>query len=144
MKLDDILEAWKKDAVLDDLNVDLVSAEIPKLHSKYVSWLSYERGSLRGLQITRRELIHKLRDYYLGLSTPQDLQELGRSPFLQRVLKNELMEYVESDQSLIDVDKKIALQQEKVEVLLEIMKSIDKRGFTCKGIIDWKRLMVGG
>lgn len=144
MKLSDIIDSWKKDAPIDDLNLDLEAARIPTLHSKYITLLSEARSRLRGLVIERKNVIRKLRDYYLGSSSQEELEEMGREPYLHRVLKNEVMTYIEADALLIDMDTKISVQEEKVEVLTEIMKAINNRNFAIKSMIEWKRLMVGG
>lgn len=143
MKIQEIIDMWKNDSVVDDLNLDLESVKISKLHSKYVGILSEERTLLRNLQLARRNLFRKLREYYLGTATQEDLQDLGREPYLQRILKNEVLAYIESDELLVKHDNKIGIQQEKIDVLLEIMKSINGRNFNVKNMIDWKRLMVG-
>lgn len=144
MDIEQILEEWRKDAKIDDLNVDLESSKVPNLHSKYITMLSEERSRLRLLQVQRRDLLRMLREYYLGTLSQEELNKLGRTPYLGKVLKNEVMVFVESDSSLIKFDLKIAKSQEKVEVLLEIMKSISNRNFSLKTITDWKRMMVGG
>lgn len=144
MKITEIIEAWKADSKVDDLNIDLECSRIPNLHSKYVEWLSTERSTLRGLQIQRRNLIRKLREYYLGTSTQEELEELKRDPYPQRILKNEVMTFVDADNSIIAIDSKIAVQEEKVEVLIEIVKSINGRNFNFKNIIDWRRITLGG
>lgn len=144
MDIEQILEEWRKDAKIDDLNVDLESSKVPNLHSKYITMLSEERSRLRLLQVQRRDLLRMLREYYLGTLSQEELNKLGRTPYLGKVLKNEVMVFVDSDSSLIKFDLKIAKSQEKVEVLLEIMKSISNRNFSLKTITDWKRMMVGG
>ena len=42
------------------------------------------------------------------------------------------------------LDSKIAIQEEKVDVLRDIMDHIGKRGFAIKNMIDWRRLTLGG
>lgn len=144
MRLSDIIEAWKLDTVIDDLNIDAESTKISKLHAKYIEWLSNERGTLRGMQIRRNHLIKDLRDYYLGLTTEEKLAEMGRTPFAERVLKNEVSTFIESDQLMLDLNSRMSAQEEKVEVLIEIMKSINQRNFHLSNATNWRRLMLGG
>ena len=143
MKLEDIVNEWSSDAKMDDLNLDTEGARISNLHAKYVSILSKERSVLRGLNIAKSQLTRNLRNYYLGLMTPEELTEFGRQQFQERVLKNELPMFIDTDKSMIDLEAKISLAEEKVDVLLEIMKSINSRNYQLKSIIDWKRLMLG-
>ena len=79
-------------------------------------------------------------DYYRGdLNNPQDLDEIGREPYPHKRLKQEVSSYVESDNEMIELNIKIAYQSELVEVLEEIMKNINTRGFVIKNSIDFLR-----
>ena len=145
MNLDNIIDSWKTDTKLDDLNLDAESIKVSSLHAKYLGFLSEERILLRKLSIDRRNLVKKLIEYYRGdLNNPEDLKEIGREPYAKKVMKNEVMSYVEADSDLIKIDARIEIQQEKVDTLLEIMKSINSRGFQIKNVIEWRRLTFGG
>lgn len=144
MKIDDIISEWKIDSKIDDLNIDQESTKVAKIHAKYMEWLSNERSILRALDLQRRSKYKALREYYLGTATQEQLQELKRTPYLQRILKNEVVGYIESDDILLTLDAKISSQQEKVDVLTEIIKAINNRNFLLKNAIDWRRLTLGG
>jgi hypothetical protein len=143
MRLNDIISSWTTDSAVDDLNLDLEGARISNLHAKYISLLSQERSNLRALNLKRRRLLRILRDYYTGASSQEDLNEMNRNPFPQRILKTEVSTYIDADDLLLELDTKISLQEEKMEVLSEIMKSINGRNFVIKSMIDWKKLMLG-
>ena len=51
LTLEQVLEQWKKDCEIDDLELDRSSRETPKLHSKYVELLSLSK-----LQKHRKEM----------------------------------------------------------------------------------------
>lgn len=145
MDINDIISSWKLDTKLDDLNLDAESLKIASLHSKYLALLSEERMSLRKLNIERRTLMKTLTEYYRGdLNNPEDLKKIGRDPYAKKVMKAEVINYVEADPDILKIDAKIEMQQEKVDTLLEIMKSINSRGFSIKNIIEWRRLTFGG
>ena len=143
MKIDEILNEWKNDTELDDLNLDKESVRIPNLHAKYITLLSNDRRLLRGYQSQKKQIISRLRNYYSGSATQQELADLGREQFLGKTLKNEIMINVELDESIISIDAKIALLEVKVLALEEIMKSINSRGYQIKNAIDWRRLTLG-
>ena len=143
MKIDEILNEWKKDTELDDLNLDKESVRIPNLHAKYITLLSDDRRLVRGYQSQKKQIISRLRNYYSGSATQQELADLGREQFLGKTLKNEIMINVELDESIISIDAKIALLEVKVLALQEIMKSINSRGYQIKNAIDWRRLTLG-
>lgn len=144
MKLEDIYDMWEKDAKYDDLALDVNSLAISSLHAKYNRLLSETRSQLRSAIIKKKSHYSTLRDYYLGnLNNPEDLERIGRAPFLNKVLKNEVQGYIDSDGDLIRIDERIALLEEKVEVIMEIMKCIHKRGYDIKSAIEWRKFTNG-
>ena len=144
MKISQIIDSWKTDTKIDDLNIDLESARTISLHGKYMEWLSDARGTLRGLRIHRKHLWRKLYDYYRGASTEDDLLELGKEQNPRHILKTEATGFIEADQLMIDLDSKIAVQEEKVDILAEIIKSVNSRNYALKNIIEWRRMSLGG
>lgn len=144
MKIDDILNEWKKDTILDDLNLDTESVRIPNLHAKYITQLSDDRRLVRGYQSQKKQIISKLRNYYSGSATQEELTDIGREQFLGKTLKNEIMINVELDELIISIDAKISMLEVKILALEEIMKSINSRGYQIKNAIDWRRLTLGG
>ena len=46
MTLKEIQEMWKQDSVIDDIELDASSLEVPKLHAKYTEILSNMKLSL--------------------------------------------------------------------------------------------------
>ncbi len=144
MKLEDIYAMWEADCKYDDLNLDKDSLNISSLHAKYNRLLSETRSQLRSAVIKKKSHYSTLRDYYLGnLNNPEDLERIGRQPFLNKVLKNEVQGYIDSDGDLIRIDERIALLEEKVEVIVEIMKCIHKRSFDIKHAIEWRKFTNG-
>jgi hypothetical protein len=144
MKLEDIYAMWEADCKYDDLNLDKDSLNISSLHAKYNRLLSEMRSQLRSAVIRKKAHYSTLRDYYLGhLNNPEDLERIGRQPFLNKVLKNEVQGYIDSDGDLVRMDERIALLEEKVEVIVEIMKCIHKRSFDIKHAIEWRKFTQG-
>jgi hypothetical protein len=144
MKLEEIYEMWENDAKYDDLALDTNSLAISSLHAKYNRLLSETRSQLRLIMIQKKSRYNNLRDYYLGhLNNPEDLEKLDRPPFLQKVLKNEVQGYIDADEHLLKIDTRIAILEEKVEVVMEIMKCIHKRGYDIKSAIEWRKFTNG-
>jgi len=139
MKLEDIYAMWETDSKYDDLNLDKESLNISSLHAKYNRLLSETRSQLRATIIKKKAHYSTLRDYYLGnLNNPDDLE-----PFRREVLKNEVQGYIDADGELVRIDERIALLEEKVEVIIEIMKCIHKRGYDIKSAIEWRKFTNG-
>jgi hypothetical protein len=143
MNIEEIVKSWQEDCKIDDLNLDRENIRIPSLHSKYVGMMVDENKSLRTLYRDRAILRRLLRSYYLGEADEKDLEQLGKEQFLKKILKNELNDYLETDDLMIRINAKVATQEEKIEVIKEIVKSINSRGFQLKNAIDWHRLTMG-
>jgi hypothetical protein len=64
-------------------------------------------------------------------------------PFQLKLLKADVQEYIDADDNVIESKKLLALQEEKVNYLESIVKSLTTRGYLIKNAIDWKRFTEG-
>lgn len=143
MKLEDILELWSADCNVDRTELGEEALKIPKLHHKYLRIYTEERLSLRKMEEERRELVKLKHDYYRGILPEEDLKANGWEPFRLSILKSDIPMHLEADQDVIKFNLRIALQQEKVDTLESIIKSISNRGFLIKSAIDYEKFKVG-
>jgi methylaspartate ammonia-lyase len=51
---------------------------------------------------------------------------------------------MEADNDIIDMSLKIGYQQEKIDLLESIIKTLTNRGYSIKTAVDWARFMMGG
>jgi hypothetical protein len=143
MKLDDILNGWAEDCNMDRTELGEEALKIPKLHSKYLRYFSEERLLLRRMEEERKDLVMTKHDYYRGILPEEDLKANGWEPFRLSVLKSEVHTYIDADQDIIKSNLKLAMQQEKVDTLESIIKSISNRGYLIKSAIDYEKFKVG-
>ena len=144
MKIDDVVAMWQKDCKIDETELSLESLNVPALHAKYLKIYSTQRLKLRSLNLKKKELKVKLGDYYKGdLNNPEDLKEIGREPWPKKVLKQDLYDYVEGDVDMIALNTKIVYQEEFVDVLTEIVKNINGRGYVIKNSVDFLKFTMG-
>ena len=144
MKIEDIIGMWQEDVKIDETELSRESLNIPLLHGKYLKHFSDERLKLRAFKMKQKQLHQRLMDYYRGdLNNPEDLAELGREPYPFKRLKNEVSYYVESDSEMVQLNTKIAYQQELVDILEEIIKAINTRGYVIKNSLDFLRFTSG-
>jgi hypothetical protein len=143
MKLDAIYEEWNKNTEIDKTELGDEALKIPKLHHKYFQIYSAEKLLLRKYEAEMRAL--KLSKYEFYTQGPtKETQELGWvMPSRGMILKQEIPMYMEGDKDLIELSLKIGLQQEKVELLESIIKSLTNRGFQIKSAIDWFKFTMG-
>lgn len=144
MKLDDILDSWSADSNVDRTELAEESMKIPQLHSKYLKMFSNERMRLKQLDFQYKQLVKLKTEFYLGTIAEEDLKENNWEPNPLRILKADIPMYIDADPDIIELLQKKALQQEKVDTLDSIIRSINNRGFQIKNAIDWIRFTNGG
>ena len=144
MKIEDIISMWQEDVKIDETELSRESLNFPLLHGKYLKHFSDERLKLRALKMKHKQLSTRLTDYYRGdLNNPEDLADLGREPYEFKRLKQEVSHYVDSDSEMVQLNTKIAYQQELVDILEEIIKAINTRGYVIKNSLDFLRFTSG-
>ena len=143
MKLEDIVSEWDKDSKIDETELGSEATKIPKLHNKYLKMFMGERVALFKLKAENKKIRKSLLEYYLGELDRDELAAFGRQQFYKKLLKNEVDTYIESDDLYIESTLKVAMQQEKVEYLEAIIKSLNNRNFQIKSAIDWMKFTSG-
>lgn len=142
MKLDDIYDMWGIDSEVDKTELGEESLKIPKLHNKYFKVYSAEKLLLRKYESEMKAL--KLQKYeFYTMGPTEDTPNTWKLPPRGMILKTDLPMYIEGDKDIIDMSLKIGLQQEKVELLESIIKSLTNRGFQIKAAIDWYKFTMG-
>jgi hypothetical protein len=144
MKLEEIHDMWSQDCDVSIYNLSEEALKIPKMHNKYLRLFSDEKMMLKKMNYDLKQLVLIKYDYYRGVLPEEDLKEHGWEPVRIRILKSDIDKYLEADQDIIKTNLKISLQQEKVDTLEAIIKSINNRGFLIKSAIDFEKFKVGG
>lgn len=140
MNLEMIQEMWEKDSVINDLELDRESIEIPKLHSKY--YRLYNEFSLlkKKTEFDLKVLYRQKWEYYSGKAPSQIYKE---NPFDHKVLKNDISIYIDSDEDIGRTKLKLEYQDCVLSYLESILKIITNRTFQIKNAIDWKKFIEG-
>lgn len=142
MKLEDILEQWKEDAHIDRTELGDEALKIPKLHHKYYQIYVSERLALRSLESELKQL--KLDKYEFFTQGPnEETPSHWKLPPRGMILKADVPMYMDADAEIIKLSLKIGLQQEKMELLESIIKSLGNRGYNIKAAIDWQKFTMG-
>lgn len=143
--IETILEVWtKEDSKIDDTELAMESINIPMLHGKYLKYYHEYKSSFNKLKIKSDKLKQILKEYYRGdLNNPEDLKIIGREPYPKTVLRQELYDYVENDEEYIKLKNKLTQLEEAIEILEQILKSINVRNFAIKNAIDFLKFTNG-
>jgi glycerophosphoryl diester phosphodiesterase len=146
MMLNDILEMWKKDSVIDEMTLDESSRESAKLHSKYLELLSVARLRLKKLELEFKPL---LRDKFLHYGGKLSQEEMDQKKWDYdplnglTVLKGDLDKWYDADPIIQEHQSKIIYQEELVSTLKEILDNIKWRHQTIKNMIEWRKFTSG-
>jgi hypothetical protein len=143
MKLEEIFAQWKDDCVIDKTELGDASLSIAKLHHKYYQILTSERMLLKSYESDMKKL--KLDKYEFFTQGPdEESKEKGwKLPAKGLILKADIPMYMDADEDIIKLSLKIGIQQEKIEVLESIIKTLINRGYNIKTALDWLKFING-
>jgi len=144
--LESIIEMWKKDSIIDEMQLDESSRDSAKLHSKYLELLSINRLKLRKYEMDMKVLLKNKWLHYNGKLTKEEIDALGwpYDPLNGlKVLKGELDYYYDSDPDIQKQQAKIQYIQEMCDVLKEVMENIKWRHQNIKNMIEWRKFTSG-
>jgi hypothetical protein len=143
MKFEELQYQWTLDCEMDETELSHESIKIPQLHNKYLIFYSNEKLKFKEIKYLFAGLIKRKRDYYSGRMTAEELEAADWEPFQYKLLKADVQEYIDADDNVIESKKLLALQEEKVNYLESIVKSLTTRGYLIKNAIDWKKFTEG-
>ena len=143
MKLEDIQELWHRDSEIDYTELGTESIRIPQIHDKYLKIFTDERIRLKGVEFELSKLVRTKTEYYSGKMSQEELERHGWEQYLGRLLKNEIANYIESDDDVIKLKQQLVVLQEKVNYLDSVIKMINNRGFQIKNALDWLKFSHG-
>jgi hypothetical protein len=143
MTFDELVEEWKKDATIHPAALDSICLQAPLVQGKWFNFLCRERGRLTQLKFELDGLKQWKRDYYLGDMPPEELSAKGLTAFARIIPKCEVDALVNVDKDVVELLKKIAVVQIKVEFIDLCVQSLNKRNFDIKNAIDFLKIKNG-
>ena len=143
MKLEDIQELWHRDSEIDYTELGTESIRIPQIHDKYLKIFTDERIRLKGVEFELSKMVRTKTEYYSGKMSQEELEQHGWEQYLGRLLKNEIVKYIESDDDVIKLKQQLVVLQEKVNYLDSVIRMINNRGFQIKNALDWLKFTNG-
>lgn len=143
MTIDEILENWQVDVKIDKTELGDEALNIPKLHHKYYQIYVKEKLILRKQESEMKQL--KLDKYEFFTQGPnEETKNKGwKLPPKGMILKTDMPMYMDADEEIINLSLKIGYQQEKIELLDSIIKTIINRNFLIRNAIDWQKFTMG-
>jgi len=144
MKFEDILTEWENDSQIDKTEIGDESLKIPKLHFKYYRIYVAEKTTLRNLEAQLKVLKLDKHEFYTQGHTEETRAKGWQLPAKGMILKTDLHMYMEADKDMIELSLKIGMQQEKVDALETIIKSLTNRGYWLRNALEWAKFVNGG
>jgi len=143
LKLEDIQELWHRDSEIDYTELGTESIRIPQIHDKYLKIFTDERIRLKGIEFELSKMVRTKTEYYSGKMSQEELEQHGWEQYLGRLLKNEIVKYIESDNDVIKLKQQLVVLQEKINYLDSVIRMINNRGFQIKNALDWLKFSHG-
>ena len=140
MTLDELQEKIEKDMKLNDTELDLESLKTPQLHNKYMKQLNNFKLLLSRAEADLATIKKDKWEYYTGKSDPQVYAD---KPFNLKILKQDVDQYIYSDERYIKAKQKVDYLNATVDFLDRTIRQITNRTFTIKNAIDWRKFTSG-
>lgn len=143
MNIDEIMSEWKTDSEIDVTELADESIKIAKLHQKYYEYLIKEKLLFKKNESVLKLLRLEKYEFYTQGHNEETLKKGWELPSKGMVIKSEIPMYLEGDKDIINLNLKISYQQEKIDLLQSIIKSLNNRGYNIKSAIDWIKFTSG-
>lgn len=143
MKLEDIQNLWKDDAVIDKYNLVEESLDTAKLHAKYWEILMQEK-KVYTEQLERFKNLELAKFwYYQGKMDKEEMDIRKWKPFNISILKSDLKMVIDGDDDIIQYKINLATHLDKVKFVEDIIKTIHQRVYAIRGSIDYQKFQAG-
>jgi len=147
MSLNDILESWKKDSVIDENALDDVTVETSKLHAKYLELFSLSKLQLKKKDFELEQIKKVKWIYFNGKMSKSEMDSRGWAydPFdgMSKPLKSEMEMFYSTDPDIFKIKSSIEYQKSIVETLEEIMSNIRWRHQHVRNVLEFKKFTSG-
>lgn len=144
MNFESLFSEWEKDADIDKTDLANEALKIPKLHHKYYRLLVTEKSRLKKLESEYKKLRLEKTEFFTQGHDDETRTKGWKLPAKGIIIKSDIPMYLDADQDLIDVSLQIGIQQEKVEFLESIIKTLNNRGYIIKTAVEFIRFTMGG
>ena len=139
-------QEWNEECSINDIELDVTSLDVPRLHAKYSEYLTDWKLVEKRLNLKYKELLKNKWLWYNGKLSQQEMDDLGWSydPFNGlKIMKGDFNYFFESDKDLQAIRGKMDTAKVTIEYLIEIIDMLKWRHQTIKNIIEWRKFMAG-
>jgi len=140
--VNDIIDMWSKDSVMDGTEPGKELLRIPTLHAKYTRFLTSHSLAAKRCMFDFAKMKRVKLEYYNGRMDQDELEKYGWEPF-RFLLKSDISSYLEADEDLQKLLMKKSLHDVAVEHCTMIIKELNSRTFQLRSFIDWEKFIQG-
>lgn len=141
-KLSELQAEAKGDLIIiDDEDLHQQSYKNQIIKPKWLDYKSKYKLMTFQCKAEHKRLYREKWEYYGGKS---DAKVYAAKPFDLKVLKTDLGVYINSDEEIMEIEKKIIYYETVIEFIDGVIKSIDSRGWDIRNAQDWKKFIAGG
>ena len=133
MDLEQLQLEADKDLKINDTELDLESLKTPQLHNKYMKHLTKFKLMLSRAEGDLANTKRTLWEYYTGKA---DASVYAKNPFNFKLLRQDVDQYIQSNEEFIKAKQKVDYLQATVDFLDRTIRQITNRTFTIKNAID--------
>ena len=144
--LQQILEMWKKDSVIDEMALDESSRDSAKLHGKYLEILSVNKMKLKKAELEFKVLLRDKWKHYNGKLSQEEMdsKSWNYDPLDGlTVLKGDMDKFYDADPVIQEHQSKMIYLQVVCDTLKEILDNVKWRHQTIKNMIEWRKFTSG-
>lgn len=144
--LEKLMEEWSEDSALNLSILDVESAKVSKMHSKYLNYLTYHNMVAKSINADYIELKRLKSEYYNGMhnTNKEFLEKYGLEPVRNLILKQDIPMYLDSDKDLTRLSLKKTAHEEIVEYCRYVIKEIANRQWNIRNAIEFMKFTGGG
>lgn len=138
VKLDDLIDEWTKDAVIDKTEPHKALERLPKLHAKYQAIRSHHNMIVKKIEFDYTEMKRWKTAYYSGeMNNPEDLEKYNLEPYPHKHGRN-VESVVNADKDLIELLMKKTIHKEIVDYCEAVLHQIGNLHYSLGAIIKWR------
>jgi len=140
MTLEELQDLAEKDLRINDTELDLESLKTPQLHNKYMKHLTKFKLMLSKAEAEFAQTRKKLWEYYTGKA---DASVYAQKPFDLKILKQDVDQYIQSDDEFIKAKQKVDYLSTIVDYLDRTIRQIQSRDWNIRNAIEWRKFTSG-
>ena len=140
MTLEELQDLAEKDLKINDTELDLESLKTPQLHNKYMKHLTKFKLLLSKAEAEFAQTRKTLWEYYTGKA---DASVYAQKPFDLKILKQDVDQYIQSDDEYIKAKQKVDYLSTTTDFLDRTIRQIQSRDWNIRNAIEWRKFTSG-